>query len=59
MAPIKKDQAIAEFLIKKGNNEVLKKIDLYSRESVEKMSFFSKVVQNFKYLLFGDSIFVE
>ena len=59
LAPIKKDQVIAEFIIKKQNNEVLKKFDLYSRDSVDKMSFFSKIIQNFKYLLLGDSIFIE
>jgi D-alanyl-D-alanine carboxypeptidase (penicillin-binding protein 5/6) len=57
LAPIKKDQKVAELIIKKQNNEILKKFDLYSKEEVKEMSFFSKVFYNFKYLLLGDSIF--
>ena len=43
LAPIKKDQKVAELIIKKQNNEILKKFDLYSKEEVKEMSFFSKV----------------
>ena len=56
IAPIKKDQKVAELIIKK-NNDILKKFELYSMNEVEKMTFFSKVFYNFKYLLLGDSIF--
>ncbi len=57
VAPIKKDQKVAELFIKNKNNKILKKFELYSNEDVKKMSFFSKVFYNFKYLLLGDSIF--
>ena len=57
IAPIKKDEKVAELIIKKRNNEILKKFELYSKEEIKKMSFFSKVFNNFKYLLLGDSIF--
>ncbi len=56
-APISKDQEVAELIIKKKNKEVLKKYKLYSKSEIKKMSFFSKIFYNFKYLLLGDSIF--
>ncbi len=57
LAPIEKDQQVAELIIKKKNNEIIKKFKLFSKNEVKKMSFFSKVYYNFKYLLLGDSIF--
>ena len=57
IAPIDKDQKVAELIIKKKNNEILKKFELFSKEEVKKISFFAKIVYNFKYLLLGDSIF--
>ncbi len=57
LAPIGKDQEVAELIIKKKNNEILKKYKLYSKNEIKKMSFFSKILYNFKYLLLGDSIF--
>ena len=57
IAPVAKDQQVAEFVIKKkNNNEIIKKYELYSKEEVKKMSFFSKAIHNFKYLLLGDSL---
>ena len=55
IAPIKKDQKIAEFLIKK-NNEILKKYDLFSNEEVPKLNFLGKVFQNLKYLILGETL---
>ena len=55
IAPIKKDQKIAEFLIKK-NNEILKKYDLFSNEEVAKLNFLGKVFQNLKYLILGETL---
>jgi len=57
LAPILKGQKIAELIIKKKDNRVLKKFPLYSNVEIKKLSFFSKVVQNLRYLLLGDSIF--
>jgi D-alanyl-D-alanine carboxypeptidase (penicillin-binding protein 5/6) len=57
LAPISKGQKIAELIIKKKDNRVLKKFPLYSNVEIKKLSFFSKVVQNLRYLLLGDSIF--
>ncbi len=57
VAPVKKDQKLAELFIKNKNKKILKKYELYSSEEVKKMSFFSKVFYNLKYLLLGDSIF--
>ncbi len=56
LAPIQKDQKVAELIIKK-NNESIKKFDLLAQAEVKKISFFSKVYYNLKYLLLGDSIF--
>ena len=55
--PISNEEPVGEFLIKK-NKEILKKIDLYTNQKVEKMNFFQKIFHNFC-LLFGESIIVE
>lgn len=57
LAPIDKDKKIADLFIKNKNGEILKSYNLYSNEDIKKMSFFSKVFYNFKFLLLGDSIF--
>ena len=54
LAPIKKDQLIGEFLIKK-NDEVIRKHKLYADDSVETLNF-SKIALNLKFLLFGESL---
>ncbi len=57
LAPIEKDQQVAELIVKKKNNEIIKKFELFSKNEVKKMSFFPRVYYNLKYLLLGDSIF--
>ena len=58
IAPIYKDKPIAELIVKKNDtNTVLSKFNLYPEEDVEKASFLAKIYYNFKYLIFGDSIF--
>ena len=60
IAPIYKDKPIAELIVVKNDtNAVLSKFDLYPEEDVEKFSFLAKIYYNFKYLIFGDSIFSE
>ena len=59
VAPLEKDQKVAELIIKKKNNEIIKKFELFSRNEVKKMSFLAKVYYNLKYLLLGDSIFIS
>ena len=59
IAPIKKDQKVAEFIIKKKNNEILKKYDLFSDKEVPKLNFFGKVFQNLKYLIFGEASLLQ
>ena len=60
LAPLKENEPIAELIIKKKNTEtILSKFDLYPSENVEKSNFLSKIYNNFKYLIFGDSIFTE
>ncbi len=59
-APVNQNQPIAELIIKKNkSNDILKKVDLYPSENIEKNSFISRIYYNFKYLIFGDSIFKE
>jgi len=59
-APIYKDKPIAELIVMKDDtNAVLSKFDLYPEEDVQKSSFLAKIYYNFKYLIFGDSIFSE
>ena len=57
LAPIEKDQKVADLIVKNKNNEIIKKFELFSKNESRKMSFFSKVYNNLKYLLLGDSIF--
>ena len=57
LAPIEKDQKVADLIVKKKNNEIIKKFELFSKNEIRKISFFSKVYNNLKYLLLGDSIF--
>ena len=60
IAPIYKDKPIAELIVMKNDtNAVLSKFDLYPEVDVEKSSFLAKIYYNFKYLIFGDSIFSE
>ena len=59
-APIYRDKPIAELIIKTNDtNTVLSKFNLYPEEDVEKASFLAKIYYNFKYLIFGDSIFID
>ena len=57
LAPIEKDQKVADLIVKNKNAEVIKKFELFSKNEIKKMSFFSKVYNNLKFLLLGDSIF--
>ena len=57
LAPIEKDQKVADLIVKNKNAEIIKKFELFSKNEIKKMSFFSKVYYNFKFLLLGDSIF--
>ena len=55
IAPVEKDQHVADFLIKK-NDKKLKLYKLYARDKINKLNFFSKMILNFKFLLFGESL---
>lgn len=60
VAPLYEDKPIAELIVKKSDtNEVISRFNLYPFEDVKKSSFLSKIYNNFKYLIFGDSIFIE
>ena len=55
VAPVEKDQHIADFLIKK-NDKTIKSYKLYAKDKINKSNFFSKMILNFKFLLFGESL---
>jgi len=55
VAPVREDQYIADFLIKK-NDQTIKSYKLYAMNDVSKSNFFSKIILNFKFLLFGESL---
>ena len=57
LAPIEKDQKVADLIVKNKNLKIIKKFELLSKNEIKKMSFFSKVYNNLKFLLLGDSIF--
>ena len=57
LAPLEKDQKVADLIVKNKNAEIIKKFELFSKNEITKMSFFSKVYNNLKFLLLGDSIF--
>jgi len=55
VAPVVEDQYIADFLIKK-NDQTIKSYKLYAMNNVSELNFFSKMILNFKFLLFGESL---
>ena len=57
VAPVIKDQHIGDFLIRK-NEQTIKSYKLYARNDVSELNFFSKMILNFKFLLFGESLII-
>ncbi len=55
VAPVEEDQHVADFLIKK-NDQIIKSYKLYAMNNVSESNFFSKMILNFKFLLFGESL---
>ena len=55
VAPVAEDQHVADFLIKK-NDQTIKSYKLYAKNKVMESNFFSKMILNFKFLLFGESL---
>tara|TARA_A100001011_G_C14284805_1_gene833158 strand:+ start:307 stop:1458 length:1152 start_codon:yes stop_codon:yes gene_type:complete len=53
LAPILKDQKIAEIKIYNGN-EVIKKVPVFSNEKIEKINFISSLFTSLNYLVWGD-----
>ena len=53
VAPIQKDQKVAELVVSK-KNEVIKTLPLYSLEEVKKMNFFKSLITSINYLIWGD-----
>tara|TARA_B100001564_G_scaffold305081_1_gene273902 strand:+ start:302 stop:1450 length:1149 start_codon:yes stop_codon:yes gene_type:complete len=52
-APIRKDQKIANLIIKK-KDEVIKNLPLYASEKISKVNFFKSLVTSLNYLIWGD-----
>ena len=57
VAPIKKNDEIAELLIKDQKGNLIKKVSLTSDVSIKEKNFLSKVFFKLKYLILGESIF--
>ncbi len=57
IAPIQKDDQIAELLIKDKKGNLVKKVSLTSDVSIKEKKFLSKVFFKLKYLILGESIF--
>ena len=53
VAPIQKDQKIAELIIS-NKNETIKILPLYAEESLKKVNFFKSLVTSINYLIWGD-----
>ena len=58
VAPVEEDQHIADFLIRK-NDQTIKSYKLYAMNDVRESNFFSKMILNFKFLLFGESLITK
>ncbi len=57
IAPIKKNDQIAELLIRDDKGNLIKKVSLTSDISIKEKNFLSKVFFKLKYLILGESIF--
>ena len=55
VAPVERDQYVADFLIKK-NDQTIKSYKLYAKNKINKSNFFSKMILNFKFLFLGESL---
>ena len=57
IAPIYKNQEIAELIVKDKKQNVIEKFPLLSNEDINKSNFFVRVYFKLKYLIFGESIY--
>ena len=57
-APIKKDDEIATILIKNKKGDIIKRFPLLSSENIDEMNFIKKIFFKFKYLIFGESLYL-
>ena len=53
VAPIQKNQKIAELIIKK-KDEIIKTLPLYASEDLKKVNFFKSLITSINYLIWGD-----
>ena len=57
IAPIYKNQEIAELIVKDKKQNVIEKFPLLSNEDINESNFFVRVYFKLKYLIFGESIY--
>ena len=57
IAPIYKNQEIAELIVKDKKQNVIEKFPLLSNEDINESNFFARVYFKLKYLIFGESIY--
>ncbi len=53
VAPIQKDQKIAELIVK-NKDEIIKTLSLYASEDLKKVNFFKSLITSINYLIWGD-----
>ena len=57
IAPIYKNQEIAELIVKDKKKNVIEKFSLLSNEDISESNFIARVYFKLKYLIFGESIY--
>ena len=57
IAPIYKNQEIAELIVKDKKQNVIEKFPLLSNEDINESNFFARIYFKLKYLIFGESIY--
>ena len=57
IAPIYKNQEIAELIVKDKKQNVIEKYSLLSNEDIDESNFIARVYFKLKYLIFGESIY--
>lgn len=58
-APLIKNQKIGKLIIQINDKNIYKQFPLYSLDGIDEVNFLSKIIFKFKYLIFGESIYIN
>lgn len=58
-APLKENEKIANLIIKTNKNQIYKQFPLYAFNKVDEVNFLSKIFFKLKFLVFGESIYLN